>query len=192
MSWIAGVGLTPYGRIEGSDTLGLMSLAATLALEDAGLERRDIDGLVCGYSTTLPHIMLATVFAEHFGLAPAYANAIQIGGATGFAMAMHAHAAIEAGIAQNILVVAGENRMTGQSRDASVQALAQVGHPRYEVPLGPTIPAYYALVAARFMHETGTTEADLAELAVLMRRNAVRHPGAQFREAITVENVLAS
>jgi acetyl-CoA acetyltransferase len=192
MSWISGVGLTRFGRIEGSDTLSLMSDAATLALADAGLERRDIDGLVCGYSTTLPHIMLATVFAEHFGLAPAYANAIQLGGATGFAMAMLAHAVIEAGMARNVLVVAGENRMTGQSRDASVQALAQVGHPRYEVPLGPTIPAYYGLVASRYLHETGATEADCAELAVLMRRHAARHPGAQFRDPITVADVLRS
>ena len=192
MSWIAGVGLTPYGRIEGSDTLSLMSTAAALALDDAGLERSDIDGLVCGYSTTLPHIMLGTLFAEHFGLAPSYANAVQIGGATGFAMAMHAHAVVTAGMARNVLVVAGENRMTGQSRDASVQTLAQVGHPSYEVPLGPTIPAYYALVASRFMHETGTTEADLAALAVLMRKHAGAHPGAQFHDPIGVEDVLAS
>ena len=57
----------------------------------------------------------------------------------------------------NVLVVAGENRLTGQSRDASIQALAQVGHPDYEVPLGPTIPAYYGLVASRYMHEYGVT-----------------------------------
>ena len=42
------------------------------------------------------------------------------------------------------------------------------------------------------MHEHGTTEADLAELAVLMRRHALMHPGAQFKEAISVESVLAS
>ena len=36
--------------------------------------------------------------------------------------------------------------------------LAQVGHPVYEVPLGPTIPAYYGLVASRYMHEFGSTE----------------------------------
>ena len=64
---------------------------------------------------------------------------------------------------------AGENRLTGQSRDASILALAQVGHPDYEVPLGPTIPAYYGLVASRYMHEYGVTQEDLAEFAVLMR-----------------------
>ncbi len=192
MSYVCGVGLTPYGRLDGQNTLDLMSQAAANALADAALARADIDGLVCGYSTVLPHIMLATLFAEHFGMQPAYAHAIQMGGATGFGMVMLAHELVEAGVAQRVLVVGGENRMTGQSRDASIQTLAQAGHAAYEVPLGPTIPAYYGLVASRYMHEHGNTEADFAELAVLMRAHAVRRPGAQFREPITVEQVLAS
>jgi acetyl-CoA acetyltransferase len=192
MSWITGVGLTPFGKHPGRATLDLMSEAAAAALADAQLERREIDGLICGYSTTLPHLMLSTLFAEHFGLSPRYAHAIQIGGASGFAMAMAAHLVIEGGAAGRILVVAGENRLTGQSRDAAVQALAQVGHAVYEVPLGATIPAYYALVASRYMHEFGHGEEDLAELAVLMRAHAAGHPGAQFREPMTVGDVLAS
>ena len=192
MSYIAGVGLTPYGKLPGRSTLDLMSAAAGAALADAQLERKDIDGLLCGYSTTFPHLMLSTVFAEHFGLQPAYAQAIQMGGATGFGMAMLAHHLVEGGLARNVLIVGGENRLTGQSRDAAVQTLAQVGHPVYEVPLGPTIPAYYGLVASRYMHEHGTTEQDLAELAVLMRRHASTHPGAQFKDPVTVDDVLAS
>lgn len=192
MSWITGVGLTPFGKHPGRDTLDLMGEAAAAALADAQLGRADIDGLICGYSTTLPHLMLSTVFAEHFGLKPQYAHAIQLGGATGFAMAMLAHHLVEAGVARNILVVAGENRLTGQSRDSAVQTLAQVGHPQYEVPLGATIPAYYGLLASRYMHEHGTGESDLAELAVLMRRHACLRPGAQFSEPIDVAAVLAS
>ena len=192
MSFITGVGLTSYGKHPGRSTLDLMSVAATAALADAELERREIDALVCGYSTTMPHLMLSTVFAEHFGLKPGYAHAIQLGGATGFAMAMLAHHLVESGVAKNILVVAGENRLTGQSRDSAIQTLAQVGHPVYEVPLGATIPAYYGLLASRYMLEYGSTEADFAELAVLMRKHACMHPGAQFREPITVDAVLGS
>jgi acetyl-CoA acetyltransferase len=192
MSYITGVGLTPYGKHPGRSTLDLMSEAATAALADAQLERRDVDGLLCGYSTTYPHLMLSTVFAEHYGLTPTYAHAMLLGGATGFGMVMLAHHLAEAGVARNILVVAGENRLTGQGRDSAVQALAQVGSPVYEVPLGPIIPAYYGLVASRYMHEFGTTEEDLAELAVLMRRHASMHPGAQFKDRISVADVLAS
>ena len=192
MSFIVGSGLTRYGRHEGRSTLDLMSEATTLALTDAGMARGDVDGLLCGYATTMPHIMLATVFAEHYGLSPRYAHAIQMGGATGFGLVMLAHLLVQGGAAKRILVVGGENRMTGQSRDSSIQVLAQTGHPAYEVPLGPTIPAYYGLVASRYMHEHGNTEADFAELAVLMRRHAGAHPGAQFRTPITVDEVLAS
>ena len=91
MSFITGVGLTPYGKHEGSSSLDLMSKAAQAALDDAGLKRADIDGILCGYSTVSPHIMLATVFAEHFGIRPTYAHAVQVGGATGLAMTMLAH-----------------------------------------------------------------------------------------------------
>jgi 3-oxoacyl-[acyl-carrier-protein] synthase III len=142
MSFITGVGLTSYGRHEGSSSLDLMSKAAELAIADAGLKRAEIDGILCGYTTIKPHIMLATVFAEHFGIKPSYAHAVQVGGATGLAMTMLAHHLVEAGVVKHVLVVGGENRLTGQSRDASIQTLAQVGHPDYEVPLGPTIPAW--------------------------------------------------
>lgn len=192
MSWITGVGLTPFGKHPGRSTLDLMSEAAGAALDDAGLGRRDVDGLLTGYSTTFPHLMLSTVFAEHFGLLPTYAHAIQLGGATGFAMAMLAHHVVESGLARNVLVVAGENRLTGQTRDAAVQTLAQVGHPVYEVPFGATIPAYYGLLASRYMHEHGNTERDFAELAVTMRRHAAGHPGAQFHDPIDADQVLAS
>jgi acetyl-CoA acetyltransferase len=192
MSFITGVGLTAFGKHEGSSTLDLMSRAAELAIADAGLERAEIDGILCGYSTVQPHIMLATVFAEHFGIKPVYAHAVQVGGATGLAMTMLAHTIVEAGLARHVLVVSGENRLTGQSRDAAIQALAQVGHPEYEMPLGPTIPAYYGLVASRYMHEYGLSEEDLAEFAVLMRDNAAVNPGAQFRDRITVADVMNS
>src|ERR1700735_2877951 len=192
MSFITGVGLTAFGRHEGSSSPDLMSTVAELAISDAGLQRADLAGSLSGYSTVAPHIMLATVFAEHFGIRPAYAHAVQVGGATGLAMTMLAHHLVESKVARHVLVVAGENRLTGQSRDASILALAQVGHPDYEVPLGPTIPAYYGLVASRYMHEYGVTQQDLAEFAVLMRRHALTHPGAQFHDAITVADVMAS
>src|SRR6202008_1498278 len=155
MSYITGVGLTSYGKHEGSSSLDLMSKAAELAIADAGLKRSEIDGILCGYSTVSPHIMLAPVFAEHFGVQPSYAHAVQVGGATGLAMTMLAHTLVEAGVVRHVLVVAGENRLTGQNRGGEVQGLAQVGHPDYEMPLGPTIPAYYGLVASGYMHEYG-------------------------------------
>jgi acetyl-CoA C-acetyltransferase len=192
MAYITGVGDTAFGRLEGSTPLALMAQAANTALADAGLARPEIDGLLCAYATTLPHLMLSTVFAEHYGLQPHYAHALQLGGATGCAMVMLARELVDAGRCREVLVVAGENRLSGQRRDAAIQTLAQVGHPDYEVPFGATIPAYYALLASRYMHEYPVSEADLAEFAVLMRLHAATHPGAHLKEAITVADVLAS
>ena len=192
MTYLAGSASTRFGDHTGRSSLDLMAEATDAALADAGLERRDVDGLICGYATTRPHIMFATLFAEHYGITPRYCTALQLGGATGLAMAMTAHLVIEAGAASRVLVVGGENRMSGQTRDASIQAVAQAGHPEHEVRLGATIPAYYALIASAYLHEHRASEGDLAALAVLMRRHAATHPGAHFREPVDLEDVLRS
>jgi acetyl-CoA acetyltransferase len=183
---------TPFGRQEGSDPIGLMTTAADRVLDDANLARGDVDGLICGYATTLPHLMLASLFAESFGLKPAYAHGLQMGGGTGAAMIHLAHILVTSGTCRSVLVVAGENRLTGQSRDSSLQTLAQVGHPTREVPTGAIVPAYYALLAARYLHDTGATQDDLAALAVLMRHNAARTPGAHLQDLVTEAEVMAS
>ena len=189
---IKGAGNTAFGRHPGRSALDLMAEAAQQALEAAQLERRDIDGLLCGYATTLPHLMLSTLFCERFALQPAYAHSLQLGGASGAAMLMLARELVRSGRCRNVLVVAGENRLTGQSRDSSIQTLAQVGDADFEVPNGASVPAYYGLLASQYMHQTGVTVSDLAEFAVLMRRNAVQHPDAHLRTPITLADVLAS
>jgi acetyl-CoA acetyltransferase len=191
-AYIRGVGNTAFGRLEGLGTLDLMAQAAKHALEDAQLKRSDIDGVLCGYSTTMPHLMISTLFCERFSLRPNYAHGMQLGGATGAAMLMLARELVISGRCKNVLVVAGENRLSGQTRDSSIQTLAQVGHADFEVPNGASVPAYYGLMASRYMHETGVTNADLAEFAVLMRNNAIRHPDAHLTTPITIDDVLAS
>ncbi len=169
-----------------------MAQAASGALQSAQLDRTQIDGVLCGYATTLPHLMISTLFCERFALKPQYAHSMQLGGATGAAMLMAARELVRSGRCKNVLVVAGENRLSGQSRDSSIQTLAQVGDADFEVPNGASVPAYYALMASEYMHRTGVSSADLAEFAVLMREHAITHPGAQLRTPITTQDVLAS
>src|SRR5690606_21848587 len=57
---------------------------------------------------------------------------------------------------------------------------------------GIGIPAAYALVAQRYMHEYGATGDDLAAIAVAHRRHAGRHPKAHLTQPITMEDVRAS
>lgn len=192
MAYLSGIAVTAFGKHPGRGPVALMEEAALAALADAGLPREAVDGLIAGYATTYPHLMMGTVMAERLSLRPRHAHQAQVGGATGAAAIILARHLIAAGACRHVLVVGGENRLTGQSRDDAVKTLAGVGHPVHEVPLGASIPAYYALVAARYLHETGASEADLAELAVLMRRHAAAHPGAQLTKPLTVAEVLAS
>ncbi|WP_454738308.1 thiolase family protein [Cupriavidus necator] len=191
-TYVRGTGNTRFGRLEGSTPLTLMAQAADAALADAGLARRDIDGVLCGYATTLPHLMLADRFCEYASITPAYAHGVAAGGATGGVMAMLAHELVRAGRCRHVLVVAGENRLTGQSRDQSIQTLAQVGEPHAEVPNGASVPAYYALLASRYLHETGMHADALSDFAVLMREHAGTHPDAHLREPLSAADAHAS
>jgi acetyl-CoA acetyltransferase len=91
-----------------------------------------------------------------------------------------------------VLIVIGENRKTGQTRDEAIAALTTVGHPNFENPYGPSLPALYGLVAQRHMHEYGTTPEQLASVAVTARYHASLNPEAQMRQLITVDDVLNS
>ena len=61
-----------------------------------------------------------------------------------------------------------------------------------EVAQGQVMPSVYAMRARRYMHETGATVEDLAQVAVKARRNGSLNPDAQFRRPVTVDDVLAS
>ncbi|MBL0925860.1 MAG: thiolase family protein [Sphingomonadaceae bacterium] len=192
MTWLLASATTAYGRHEGKSALALMAEAAQAALDAAGLEAGAIDGLVCGYATTLPHLMLGNVFAEHFGLRPQWLQSLQLGGATGVAMAIAAMAAIQSGMARTVLVVAGENRLTGSQPGGATKALSQVLDADYEQPLGAIIPAQYALLASWYLAERKAREEDLAALAVLMRRHASQTTGAHHQKPLTEADVMAS
>lgn len=180
------------GKLDGSTCMGLHAEAAQRALDDAGLKPADIDAVLCAYSLAEPHLMLASVFCEYFGLQPKFSAAIQAGGASACIMVVQAAGLVKAGYARHVLVVCGDNRLSGMTRDRAVAAIAEVGHGQFERPYGMSVPAAYALVARKYMDEYGVTEEDLATVAVAARKNAARHPQAQMRTPLTVAEVLAS
>jgi acetyl-CoA acetyltransferase len=189
---IAGVGESRVGKVPDRTGLGLAAEAAKLAVADAGIEWQDIDGLLTAYSLTEPYFMLGSVMCEYLGIQPRYAASMVVGGATPGVMLHHAAMAIATGACNCVLIVIGENRRTGQSRDEAVAALTAVGHPNFESPYGPLIPALYGLVAQRRMHEYGTTPEEFASVAVTFRHHASLNPAAQMRDRITVRDVLES
>ena len=189
---IVGVGESDIGKVPGMTGLGLNAQAAKRALDDAGLKVSDIDGVLTAYSFTEPYFMLGSVLCEYLGLKPRYNASLIVGGGSPAVMLKHAAEAILAGSADTILVCAGENRATGQSRDSAVSALLAVGHPYFEQPYGGAIPGFYAMIARRHMHVYGTTREQLAHIAVNTRRHALLHPNAHMKSAITLDDVLSA
>lgn len=189
---ISGVAETDVGELPGSTCMSLHAEAARGAIVDAGLKASDIDGVLCAYSMTQPHLMLSSVFCEYFGLQPAFNAAVQVGGATACIMLMQAAALVEAGVCRHVLCVTGDNRVTGMTRDGAVAALAGVGHPQFEQPFGMGVPPAYALVAQRYMHDYGVSREALSAIAVAARGHAALNPKAQKREPISEADVAAS
>lgn len=189
---ITGVCDTAVGELPGSSCMGLHAEAALGAIADAGLAIADIDGVLCAYSFSEPHLMLGSVFCEYLGIHPGFCAAVQAGGATACILVMQATALVASGQCRHVLCVTGDNRLSGLSRDGAVAALAEVGHPQFERPYGISVPASYALVARRYLHEYGATLEQLAAIAVEHRRHAARHPKAHKREPITLADVMAS
>lgn len=189
---ITGIDDTDNGELPGETAMSIHALVARGAIADAGLKKADIDGVLCAYSFTEPHNMLSSVFCEYVGIQPTFNASVQVGGATACIMLMQAAALVESGMCKHVLVVTGDNRLTGMPPGGAVAALAAFGHPQFEQPYGMTIPAAYGLVARRYLHETGATLEHLAGIAVTTRHHASRHPNAYKTERITLNDVAKS
>lgn len=172
--------------------MSLHTQAALAAIADAGLRPHDVDGLLGAYSIVEPQAMLATAFMEYAGLRPAVSMTISNAGVTAAMMVMQAAMLIEQGYCRHVLVVAADNRLSGL-RSGAGAAITSLGvHKQWELPWGLTVPAAYALVASRYLHEYAVTVEQLAAIPVTQRRHAMLHPLAHKRTPITVQDVLES
>lgn len=189
---ITGVGDTKVGVLEGSTCMSIHVEAAQAAMADAGLALDDIDGVLTAYATTQPHLMLGSVFCEDMGIMPKHVSSISMGGATGTMLLMEAAALVEAGYCRHVLCVTGDNRITGHGPNAMQVISSTIGNPEFEAPYGVTVPACYALVAQRYMHEYGLTSEQFAAVAVTCRKHAALHPKAHKSKPITIDDVLNS
>lgn len=189
-------GVLGVGEVVGppktASSLELHAEAARRALADAGLTKDDIDGLVVGYSLTEPKMVLSAAVAEYLGLSVDYLDSAHVGGAAPFVGVANAAAAVATGQASRVLVMFGDNRKSGwgDMKAAVAAMISEVGHPDYELPYGPLIPANLALIAQRHFHEYGSTREQLAAIPVVQRRHAQRRPEAERRDDLTVEDVV--
>lgn len=163
-----------------------------LALADAGLGPDDVDLLITANSRVKPFLYHADVVAEYLGIHPENTLTVNTGGSASVALLKYADAMISTGQATVAVIVKADNLATGMGRDATIESMAAIGHPEFESPSGPLIPALYALIANRYQNERGVRAEDIARVAVTDREHAARHPGAQFRTPLTVDDVLGS
>ncbi|WP_254525866.1 thiolase C-terminal domain-containing protein [Natrinema caseinilyticum] len=190
---VTGIGESPIGSTPDMDSINLYATACLEAVDDAGLEKDDIDGLVTGYSLVDPKLMHSTVVADYLGLNLSYNESLRLGGATPFVGVCHAANAIRQGQCENVVIAFGDNRRTGFSKGDGVSNLAtEVGHPEFENPFGPMVPSLYALIARKHMAEYGTTAEELATVSVACREHASMRGKGQQTDPIEVEDVLSS
>ena len=189
---IVGVADTEVGVLAGRTPMEMGVEAALAAIEDAGLEKNDIDGLVTCNAMAQPMMYHAEATAEYLQIFPRYCIAAGAGGGTTFSIIHHAASAIATGMADVVVVTMADAMRSGLTRDQAMMVQASTGHPEFEQPYGPTVPAYYALIAQAHMAEFGTTQEQFAGIAVACRAHAARNPSAQMRDLISVEDVLES
>ena len=189
---IVGMAETQLGVIKDRSPMELGATAVVGACADAGLSVGDIDGLITSNSLVTPLMYHAEATAEYLGITPRHCLSVATGGGTTFTAIHHAVMAIEAGLADTVVVAMADSMRSGLSREQALRVQASSGHPVYERPYCPTVPAYYALIARAHMDAYGTTEEQLAEAMVSSRAWAANNPTAQYRDLVSVADVLAS
>ncbi|MBI4283868.1 MAG: thiolase family protein [Chloroflexi bacterium] len=193
---IVGYGCTKPVRKSEDTVSGLMAHAAAQAIEDAGLQKRDIDGLLT-HAAGVGIDDWCSVFSEYLQIRPTMASTPGIMGANGAGMVWRAAAAIEAGLCNYVLCVGGSASETASAaRSQRGGGGLRTGGPgtEFDSPYGAAgAPSGYALVAQRHAHEYGTTDEQRARIAVDQRFNACANPTAIFYgQPITVDDVLNS
>jgi acetyl-CoA C-acetyltransferase/acetyl-CoA acyltransferase len=175
----------------------LFAEAVFPAVDDAGVETTEIDALYLGNAMggqTENETHLAPKLATHAGMAGIPAQRFEDACATSSNALKNAVQAVEAGV-HDVVLVGGVERCTpetGLDTPAMTEVFASAAHRQVEQPTGLTFPGAFALLTKRHMHEHGTTEEQLAEIAVKNHYHGSLNPRAHFGRDISVEEVLDS
>ncbi|MFC6837943.1 thiolase domain-containing protein [Halomarina ordinaria] len=189
---IAGAFEHPTREAPDKSTMQLHAEVAKGALEDAGLEKRDVDGYftagVPEYETGLSPL----VMADYLGLDPSYTDTTDFGGSSYVAHVGHAASAIRDGRCDVALVtLAGRPRSRGQATGSGAREL-RTFQDSFERVYGATNVTMYGMAAQRHMHEYGTTSEQLAEIRVAASHHAQYNEHAMYREPVSVDDVVDS
>jgi acetyl-CoA acetyltransferase len=192
---ISGIGESAFSEGGGNRAETLIYDACGAAIEDAGLEPAEIDGVVTE-AGMMPETVYTQDLKEMLGIEAEYSTSSLLVGAGNVISPLIAAQAIELGLAEHVLCYFGVNWATER------ETMGDDGGPysyhtedeykaNLEVPFGwVTQPLYIAAQARRHMHEYGTTTEQLGEVAIQTRANAARNEKATKREELTMDDYL--
>jgi acetyl-CoA C-acetyltransferase len=163
------------------------------SLESSGLTAKEIPYMAVGSMGVWSEEPLpAVVIAEYCGLTGAGLVRCEAACASGSAAVFNAYSAIKGGQVDAALVV-GVEKMKQIDNPTIMEMIGRAGYYLWEFEnFGMTFPAYYAVHAVQHMKTYGTTEEDLALVAVKNHKYGSMNPLAHLRHEITVEKVLGS
>ena len=182
--------MTEIGRFPESDPLKLATDAFKLALDDSGLDKSEIDGvMMLSFGSDYDRVL------EAIGVNVRYAHQGWTHGRFIAPLLMHAAMAVNAGLANNIAILHGRTgTRKAYGKTADTEMWRQGLGPHGESPaFGALSPAYgVAMAAQRYFHLYGGGNEDLAPIAVTFRKNASLNPGAFRKDLISIEDHQAS
>jgi acetyl-CoA C-acetyltransferase len=190
---IIGVGHSRFGDRSDVNLSELTFEAVQPSLQDSGLTAKQIPYMAVGSMGVWSEEPLpAVVIAEYCGLTGAGLVRCEAACASGSAAAFNAYSAIASGQLEAVLVV-GVEKMRQIDTPTALEMIGRAGYYLWEFEnFGMTFPAYYAVHAVQHMEKYGTTEEDLALVAVKNHRYGAMNPLAHLQNEITVEKVLDS
>ncbi len=190
---VVGVGHSKFGRRTDVNVAELAFESIKQSIDDAGVDKHDIGNVVVGsvggwYEESLP----AVIVNEYAGLTSVGTMRVEAACASGSAAVKAAYNSILSGETKVAMAV-GVEKMTEVDTLTSVELIGRAGSYMWEFEnYGMTFPAYYALYAVAHMNRFGTTEEDMARVAVKAHHYGSLNPLAQFQKEITLEKALGS
>jgi acetyl-CoA C-acetyltransferase len=190
--YIAGAFEHPTREAPEKSTMQLHAEVARGALEDAGIEKKDVDGYFTAGVPEYEYALTPLVMANYLGLDVSHVDATDIGGSSYISHVGHAVGAIRDGDCDVALVtLAGRPRSNDQATGTGVRELRTMQH-SFERIYGTTNVGLYAMAARRHTHEYGTTSEQLAEIRVAASQHAQYNEYALYPDPVTVNDVLDS
>ena len=186
---IVGIGQTEFSKNIGRPERTVALEAIRSALQDAGLDPSEVDGLVRFDMETTTEVEIA----RNLGLENVrFFSEIAYGGGAGCGTVAHAAMAVATGQASVVVCWRARNRGSG-GRPWAATGSGVGGDAQFTAPYGLVRPVdQIAMLARRHMHEFGTTSEQLGAVAVAARKHAVANPNALMREPMTIADHQAS